>query len=96
MYLVTGHFTFKPSALGKAQGIMSKIMEKGRTERGIIRYTFYADPAEETRYFLFEEWESQETHDAHFNSEFMQAIVPELMNCFAKDMDVKYYEAELA
>jgi len=96
MYLVTGHFTFKPEALDAAKDIMGKIMERGRKERGIIRYTFYADPAEETRYFLFEEWESQETHDAHFNSEFMQAIVPELMNCFAEDMDVKYYEAELA
>ena len=96
MYLVTGHFKFKPEALDAARDIMGKIMEKGRTEPGIARYTFYADPAEETRYFLFEEWESQETHDAHFNSEFMQAIVPDLMNCFAEDMDVKYYEAELA
>ena len=95
MYLVTGHFTFEPRVLGSAREIMRKIMAKGRSEPGVLRYSFYADPTEESKYFLFEEWESKETHDAHFNSEFMQAIVPELVDCLAEDMEVKYYEGEV-
>jgi len=95
MYLVTGHFNFKPDTLELAREVMAKIMDKGRSETGIVRYSFYADPADQQRYFLFEEWESQETHDAHFNSDFMQAVVPELIGCLAEEMDVKYYQGEV-
>lgn len=95
MYLVTGNFLIKQERLEQARSIMTDIVEVGRTEAGIVRYTFYSDPVDPLRYFLFEEWESQETHDAHFNSDFMQATVPGLFECFAEPPEVYYYNAEL-
>ena len=95
MYLVTGNFFIKQERLEQARSIMADIVEVGRTEAGIVRYTFYPDLVDPLRYFLFEEWESQETHDAHFNSDFMQATVPGLFECFAEPPEVYYYNAEI-
>ena len=95
MYLVAGNFLIKPERLEQARDVMAKIVEVGRTETGIVRYTFYSDPDDPLRYFLFEEWESKETHDAHFNSDFMQATVPGFFDCFAEAPQVSYYEAEV-
>ena len=93
MYLVTGSFLFQQDDLERAKSIMQKIVEVGRTEAGIVRYTFYPDPVDPLRYFLFEEWETKETHDDHFNSDFMQATVPGLFECFAEPPEVNYYDA---
>ena len=93
MYLVTGNFIIKKDQLERAQSIMAKIVEVGRTEPGIVRYTFYPDPADAPRYFLFEEWETKEEHDDHFESDFMQATVPGLFECFAEPPEVSYYDA---
>lgn len=95
MYLVTGNFFIKQEYLEQARSIMADIVEVGRTEAGIVRYTFYPDPVDPLRYFLFEEWESKETHDDHFNSDFMQATVPGLFECFAEPPEVYYYNAEM-
>ena len=96
MYLVTGNFIIEQERLEQAGAIMAKIVEVGRTEPGIVRYTFYPDPVDPLRFFLFEEWESKETHDDHFNSGFMQATVPGLFDCFAEPPEVKYYDATVA
>ena len=93
MYLVTGSFIIKQERLQQAKSIMEKIVEVGRTEAGIVRYTFYPDPADALRYFLFEEWETKEEHDNHFESDFMQATVPGLFECFAEPPEVSYYDA---
>ena len=93
MYLVTGNFNIKQDHLEQARSIMAKIVGVGRTEPGIVRYTFYPDPADPCRYFLFEEWETKELHDEHFNSDFMQATVPGLFECFAEPPEVYYYDA---
>ena len=95
MYLVTGNFNIKPEALEQAWSIMAKIVDVGRTEPGIVRYAFYPDPADPLRCFLFEEWESKDSHDDHFNSDFMQATVPGLFECIAEPPEVNYYEATL-
>ena len=93
MYLVTGSFMFRHDALEQAKSIMQKIVEVGLTEPGIVRYTFYPDPVDPLRYFLFEEWETMEQHDDHFESDFMQATVPGLFECFAEPPQVYYYDA---
>ena len=93
MYLVTGNFIIKQERLDQARAVMANIVEVGRTEAGIVRYTFYPDPEDPLRFFLFEEWESKETHDDHFNSDFMQATAPGLFECFAEPPQVNYYDA---
>ena len=75
---------------------MQKIVEVGRGEEGIVRYTFYPDPVDPLRYFLFEEWETKELHDVHFESGFMQETVPGLFECLAEFPEIYYYDATVA
>ena len=96
MYLVTGNFIIKEDHLEQATSVMRKIVEVGRGEEGIVRYTFYPDPVDPLRFFLFEEWETRELHDKHFESEYMQETVPGLFECFAEDPEVYYYDATVA
>ena len=93
MYLVTGNFIIKQERLDQARAVMANIVEVGRTEPGILRYTFYPDPVDPLRFFLFEEWETKEAHDDHFNGDFMQAAAPGLFECFAEPPEVNYYDA---
>ena len=76
MYLTAGHFKFTESGCERAVELMNEIVKIGRGEKGIHQYTFYPNPDSKNAWFLFEEWESKEAHDAHFESAAMQALVP--------------------
>ena len=93
MYLVSGHFHYQPDAVDDARAIMNKMMALGRTEPGNNLYTFYEDPEDPARFFLYEEWDSMAEHDAHFNGDAMQGMVPELMGALAAPPSVTYYDA---
>ena len=96
MYLVAGHFKFTEAGSNRAVELMSEIVKIGRGEKGITQYAFYANPDSKNAWFLFEEWESKEAHDVHFESAAMQAIVPEFFELLAEQPDVSYFDASLA
>ena len=95
-YLVTGHFKFTSDGMARAQELMASIQQLGRTEPGMLRYSFYPDPNIEHGYFLFEEWESKAPHDDHFNRDEMQAWAPELFTLLAEQPQVSYFDAALS
>ena len=95
MYLTSGHFTFKQEHIDRAKELMNEIVAIGRQEKGINSYTFYASPDKENSYFLFEEWDSKELHDIHFNSDAMQKIVPEFFELLAGPPSITYYDASI-
>ena len=93
MYLVSGHFHFTPDNVGEAREFMEKIMSLGRTESGNRHYTFYEDPEDALRFFLYEEWDSKGDHDAHFEGAAMQEMVPAFLGLLASPPVVVYYDA---
>ena len=95
MYLVAGHFTCTEAGRARAVELMNQIVAIGRGESGIRQYTFYPSPDSDTAFFLFEEWDSKEAHDVHFESEAMQQLVPEFLGCLEGAPDVSYFDAEL-
>ena len=95
MYLVAGHFNFKEDGCKRAIEWMNTIVKLGRGETGIHQYTFYPNPDEKHGYFLFEEWNSQKLHDNHFESDEMQALVPEFFDLLSRPPDVSYFDATL-
>lgn len=96
MYLVAGHFKFKPEGHARALELMSSIVSIGRSENGIHQYTFFANPDDEHSHFLFEEWDSKKAHDVHFERLEMQDLVPEFFSLLAEDPDVSYFDASLS
>lgn len=95
MYLVAGHFNCTEAGRARAVELMEQIVAIGRGESGIRQYTFYPDPDSENAFFLFEEWDSKEAHDVHFESEAMQQLVPEFLGVLEGEPDVSYFDAEL-
>ncbi len=95
MYLVAGHFKFKEDGSRRAIELMNTIVKIGREETGIHHYSFYPSPDEKHGYFLFEEWDSKELHDRHFESEEMQVLVPEFFDLLARPPDISYFDATL-
>ena len=95
MYLTVGHFKFNAESVKRAEEVMRDIVSIGRAEEGIHHYTFYPDPDVEHGYFLFEEWDSKALHDRHFESDAMQAIVPEFFELLAEPPKVSYFDASL-
>ena len=93
MYQVTAYFSFAPESRDRGLEILDQIVALGLTENGILRYKYYADPDDSNRFFLYEEWETKEAHDVHFNSDGMQAMVPEFFTLFAEPPEVIYYDA---
>ena len=96
MYLVAGHFKFKTESHARARELMHTIVTLGRGEKGIHQYTFYDNPDIECGHFLFEQWESKEAHDVHFERQEMQDLIPEFFSLLAEDPDVSYFDASLA
>lgn len=95
MYLTAGHFKFTEPGCKRAVELMNEIVKIGRSEKGIHQYTFYPNPDSKNAWFLFEEWESKEAHDVHFESAAMQALVPEFFELLAEAPDVSYFDASL-
>ncbi len=96
MYLVVGHFVCSSEGRDRAVELMAEIVKIGRTEQGIKQYAFYASPESDCAFMLFEEWESKEAHDVHFESDAMAQLVPEFLGLMAEAPDVSYFDATLA
>ena len=93
MYQVTAYFRFNPESQDRGIEILNQIVALGLTEDGIQRYKYYSDPDDQNRYFLYEEWDTKAAHDVHFNSDAMQAIVPEFFGLLAGPAEIIYYDA---
>ncbi|MFT5131597.1 MAG: quinol monooxygenase YgiN [Gammaproteobacteria bacterium] len=96
MYLTAGHFKFKADSIKRAAELMNEIVVIGRQETGIHQYAFYLNPEVEQGYFLFEEWNSKESHDKHFESDEMQALIPEFFELLAEPASISYFDATLS
>ncbi len=66
MILVTGSFVAKEGRFAEALQLCQEHVARSRAERGCISHAVYRDTENPARLFFFEEWESQETLDAHF------------------------------
>lgn len=70
--------TFDGSNLDTVIAAANRVAEITRTEKGCISYEFFADINRSGRILLFEEWESEETIDAHLATphlaEFQSAL----------------------
>jgi quinol monooxygenase YgiN len=96
MYLTAGHFKFNDESARRAIELMEKIVAIGRQEAGIHQYTFYPNPDVVHGYFLFEEWDSKELHDKHFESDEIQALVPEFFELLTEPPSISYFDATLS
>ena len=92
MLVIAGTISIDPTRRDEAVAAASEMMAETRKEAGCISYTFSADLSDPGGFRIFEEWESQDALDAHFQAPHMaqfQAVVGKLG---VREMKVQRYQ----
>jgi len=92
MIIVAGTVQIKPEMRDVAIQIAKKMAQATQAETGCIGYKFYADLEDETTFFIFEAWETEEVLAQHFQTEHMAEFQQHLPNLLAGEIDVKRYD----
>lgn len=91
MLVVAGHIQIDPAKVPEAVKAAQAVMEATRKEAGCISYTFSSDLAQEGRFLIFEEWESQAALDAHFKEPHMATFQKQMGGFGVSDIKVQRY-----
>ena len=91
MLVIAGHVCIDPEKRSEASAAASEVMIATREERGCISYTFSADLGDESLFHIFEEWESQEALDAHFQTPHMAIFQEKLGALGVNEMKIQKY-----
>ncbi len=92
MLVIAGRIELDPARRSEAMAAAREMMTDTRKEPGCISYTFSADLDQEGVFHVFEEWESQEALDAHFQTPHMERFRSLIPGFGLKDMRLQRYE----
>lgn len=90
--VVAGHVTVKPEHRDEAVQRAIAIARDSESEDGCISYRFFCDLEDANVFHIFEEWESQEALDAHFQTEHLKEFQQHVAKLVAGPMSIKQYE----
>ena len=78
MVVVAGTVNINPITREEAARVALKMVAATKQEAGCLAYDFWSDLADPNRFHVFEEWETQEALEEHFQTphmaEFMEAL----------------------
>ena len=94
MIVVSGTFDFDflPGGRDRALSEIAKVEAATRQEAGCLSYQFYADRDDESRFRVFEEWESPEALSGHMSATHVAEYRAALTEMGTVDRRVKAYE----
>jgi quinol monooxygenase YgiN len=92
MLVIAGYFRIDPARRDVAIAAANEMMGETRREEGCISYTFSSDLGDESLFYVFEEWQSQQALDAHFQSPHMTKFQAAVARFGVKEMKVQRYE----
>ena len=92
MLVIAGEIEIDPANRDKAIAAALRVMEETRREAGCISYTFTGDFADQGRFRVFEEWESQAALETHFASPHMAAFQAAVGGLGVKRVAIQRYE----
>lgn len=92
MVVLFAEVKLKPEALDQAVANCTAMLEPSRAENGCFSYTFYTETGAEPTITFFEEWESREILNAHFETEHFINFQKVMADCFASAPKITIYE----
>jgi quinol monooxygenase YgiN len=92
MLVIAGTIQIDPSKQEVATPAALEAMRATRDEKGCLSYTFSADLVEPGLIHVFEEWESQEALDAHFETPHMATFQQAMAGFGVQGMKIQRYE----
>lgn len=91
MIVISGTIFVKPDKVAQAIEAAKVMMEKTAEEPGCISYRFYADIEAPDVFRVFEEWESDEDLQAHFETPHMAEFRKKLGGLLAAPPAIRRY-----
>jgi quinol monooxygenase YgiN len=92
--VIAGVIRIDPSRREEAIREAVEVARAARREPGCISYAFSADLEEPNLFRVFEEWESQEALDRHFETPHMLTFQGRVAGLGVKEMTVEKYRVE--
>ena len=92
MIIVHGIFPIRADARSKALALMEEMSSLSRKEPGCLTYEFYAALSSDTEFLLFQEWESIDALQDHFDTPHMETFLSELPDVLNGEIGTRAYE----
>lgn len=96
MIIVHGTFPIKPTLRDEALRLMQQMAIASRAEEGCISYEFYVGLTDPNSLLLFQEWESVEALQGHFDTEHMEQFLKVLPDVLDGEVATRRYEVRTA
>jgi len=91
MLRVVAHLTSKPETIDETRAALEAFVEPTRAEAGCIFYELMQNNDDPADFTFVEEWESDETLDAHLESPHISAFKERAGDLLAAEPDVRRY-----
>jgi quinol monooxygenase YgiN len=96
MLVIAGTIPIKPDHREEAKQLAQWMAGETHKEAGCLAYQFYTDLADPNTLFIFEEWESEEALQKHFQTEHMKQFQQQAPKFVAGPINAKKYTVESA
>jgi len=91
MIRVVAHLTSKPETVEETRKVLEAFIDPTRAEDGCILYVLMQNNDDPTDFTFVEEWESNETLDAHLESPHISAFKERSSELLACDPEIRRY-----
>ena len=92
MIIVHGTFPVKSERRDDALGLMRRMAIASRAEPGCISYEFYIALSDPNTLLLFQEWESVDALQGHFDTDHMEEFLKVLPDVLDGEVTTRRYE----
>jgi quinol monooxygenase YgiN len=92
MIIVHGLFPIIPDQRQEALDLMYEMAIATKAESGCVSYEFYVAQTDPNQFLLFQEWESVDALQGHFETVHMEQFLEKLPSIIAGDIVTRRYE----
>tara|TARA_B100001094_G_C17944269_1_gene677233 strand:+ start:61 stop:426 length:366 start_codon:yes stop_codon:yes gene_type:complete len=96
MIIVHGSFPIKVEVRDQALDLMRQMAISSQKEDGCISYEFYVGLSDPNNLLLFQEWESVNALQHHFETEHMEEFLKILPQVLAGQVSTRRYEVRVS
>ena len=96
MIIVHGTFPVKPESRDDALKMMRCMATASKAEFGCITYEFYVGLSDPNTMLLFQEWESVEALQGHFETNHMEEFLRKLPDVLNGEVSTRRYEVKVS
>jgi len=96
MIIVHGTFPVKAEVRDSALDLMRQMAVASRAEEGCISYEFYVGLSDPNTLLLFQEWESVDALQGHFETDHMEEFLKVLPEVLDGEVATRRYEVRVS